>query len=465
MRPEATFADWRADGLTFEPFDLPAHEVAAAPRDSAIVSLGSATSLMSSNAVRVDLGRLDDLMRMVGELVISRSRLDDNLKRLEARVTASEWRPLQETNQAIERQLRDLREGVMRVRLVPVREIFGRMQFVIRDLTREHGKSVALTLSGQETEIDKLVVERMMDPLLHLVRNAVSHGVETAAERVAAGKPPQGTIALRASTTGETIVIEVEDDGRGMNAEAIIERARSAGLVGADVANDTSVLLDVICAPAFSTRDQADRASGRGVGMAVVRREVEELGGSLALLTTPGKGTRFTIQLPLTLAIADALIVSVAGQTYTVPQIAVREVLQVEPRALTRLENHEIIPYRNGVLTIMRLAAFFGLPETPGATLYVLVVGAGLGAVGIAVSRILGLREIVVRPLTHPLIRVPGIAGATELGDGRVVLILDAMQLIRSAHRPARELKGDRASTARPASPGVVPRLEEASHG
>jgi two-component system chemotaxis sensor kinase CheA len=177
--------------------------------------------------------------------------------------------------------------------------------------------------------------------------------------------------------------------------------------------------------------------------MAVVRAVVEELGGSLALNTQVGRGTRFTIELPLTLAIADALIVSVGGQTFAVPQVAVREVIQVDPRALTTLENNEIMPYRDGVLPLVRLGAFLGLSEQPGRRCYALVVGGGLGTVGIAVERVLGLREVVVRPLTDPLVRVPGVAGATELGDGRVVLILDAMPLARAARKQSRGAKAN----------------------
>lgn len=391
-----------------------------------------AAAALPTIVVRVDLARLDDLMQMVGELVISRARLEDNLRQMEPiAATIPQWHTLQETNLAMERQLRDLREGVMRLRLVPIGEAFERMQFAVRDLARDSGKSVALSLSGQTTEIDKYVVERMLDPLMHLVRNAVSHGLETPAERVAAGKPPQGRLALRAATAGDAVVIEIEDDGRGMDAGQIAARARAAGLIAADAELDMAGLLDVICAPGFSTRDEADLASGRGVGMTVVRDTVQELGGTLALWTEPGRGTRFTIELPLTLAIVDALIVSAGGQTFAMPQPAVREVLEVQPTALMAIENNELIAHRGGVLPVIRLARLFNLPDEPGRALYLLVIGAGLNAIGVAVNRILGQREIVVRAVTDPLVRVPGIAGATELGDGRVVLILDAQALAR----------------------------------
>jgi two-component system chemotaxis sensor kinase CheA len=218
----------------------------------------------------------------------------------------------------------------------------------------------------------------------------------------------------------------------------ILERGRAAGLVGVDAADDAATLLDILCAPGFSTREEADRASGRGVGMAVVRAVVEELGGLLTLETQLGKGTHFTIQLPLTLAIADALIVSAGGQTFAVPQVAVREVIQVAPDAAKAMENNELIPYRNGVLPLLRLAAFFHLDDQTRGHFHALVIGAGLGAIGLAVERVLGLREIVVRPLTDPLVRVTGVAGVTELGDGRVVLILDTVALSRAARKQRR---------------------------
>jgi two-component system chemotaxis sensor kinase CheA len=389
---------------------------------------------MPSNVIRVDLGRLDDLMRQVGELVISRARVDDNVKRLADKAPALNWRPLQEATSALERQLRDLREGVMRVRMVPVRDVFARMQFIVRDLAHEAGKKIALELSGQETEIDKMIVERMMDPLLHLVRNAVSHGLETPEERVARGKNPEGKLVLKASTTGETIVIEVEDDGRGLDTEAIFARARAKGL-SPDGPGDAASLLDVICAPGFSTRDEADRASGRGIGMSVARNVTEEMGGSLALETQTGHGTKFTIRLPLTLSIADALIVDVGGQTFAIPQVSVREVIHVRPDAVNTLENNELISHHDGVLPLLRLARFFGLSEPLDQPFHALVVGAGNSSIGLAVNRVLGLREIVVRPLTDSVIRVPGISGATELGDGRAVLILDAMALTRASRK------------------------------
>ena len=424
-----------------------------------------------SNVVRVDLPRLDELMRMVGDLVISRARLEEQIKRLPGSLPAPQIRSLQEVNLSLERQLRDLREGVMRVRLVPIGEIFARMQFVMRELVRDslaknpagYGKDVKLELVGQETEIDKFIVERMMDPLLHLVRNAFSHGIETMAERESLGKNPVGKITLRASTVGEMVMIEVADDGHGIDAEKIWERAEQQGLLEENQKysdHDFSEILNILASPGFSTKETADMTSGRGVGMAIVKNTVQELGGIFTLTSTPGVGTAFTIHLPLTLAIADALIVNVGEQTFAIPQTAVREVMVIDAVEITKLENNEIILYRNHVLPLLRLTELFNILPTqdPSADpstniinvldrLKIVVVGNGLGAVGIMVNRVIGQREIVVRSLTDPLVQVMGVTGATELGDGKVVLILDVNALAQNSKKVGQVGKNISANT------------------
>jgi len=321
---------------------------------------------------------------------------------------------------------------------VPIGEIFERMQFAVRDLAREFEKTVRLELRGQHTEIDKLLVERMMDPILHLVRNAVSHGLESPAERIASSKSPEGKIELRAYTAAQMVMVEIEDDGRGIDAGQIERRAAAMRLIAADARVDPAAMLDLICTPGFSTRDEADRASGRGVGMAVVKNTVVGLGGSMELQTDVGRRTCITIQLPLTLAIADALIVAAGGQRFAVPQSTVVEVLEIQAAAVKAFENNEIISHRGGVLPLLRLARLFQLEETAQDYFHVFVVGSGSNSAGIVVDRILGHREIVVRAVNDPLVQVRGIAGATELGDGRIVLILDAIDLIRGASAPTR---------------------------
>ena len=433
--PENALRDWQEDGITYErvssdsvPADLDASQVAPA-------AAPSETTSASTSFVRVDLSRLDDLMLLVGELVVARAQLEDTLTRIEPLIPAAEWRDLQEGNEIIERRLRDLRDGVMRVRLVSVSEIFRRMPFVVRDLARDSGKRVRIELAGQTTEIDKFLIERMVDPILHLVRNAVSHGIETPEERIAAGKPPDGTIRLAAMTVGESVVLEVSDDGRGVDAEAVAQRARAAGLKVADAELDARALLDVICSPGFSTRDEADRASGRGVGMAVVRESIQELGGTLSLETVLGRGTTFKVVLPLTLAIVDALIADVGDRTFAVPQSGVEEVAEVDPAALRVIENNELMVHRERVLPVIRLARLFAIEAAPRPRAHALIVGAGVNAIAILVDRIACQREVVVKTLRDPLVKVAGVAGATELGDGRVVLILDVSALARTVRR------------------------------
>jgi two-component system chemotaxis sensor kinase CheA len=428
----ATLEAWRSDDMICTAEDPVAAAAAADVQFERLREREAAVAVPSAgHYVRVDLVRLDDLMRMIGDLVIMRARLVEALDSVEAQVPPGAWRALQETTSGLERQLRELREGVMRVRLVPVGEIFRRMPFVVRDIARDTGRRLRLEMTGQDTQIDKFLVERMMDPALHLVRNAIAHGIEGADERIAAGKPPEGTLRLAASAAGEIATIEIGDDGRGIDAARVVARARALGLPVPPVIDDAS-LLELICSPGFSTREESDRTSGRGFGMDVVSRTVRDLGGTLRLWTEAGKGSRFTIQLPLTLAITDALLARVGSQLFAVPQAAVREVIEVEETAVRRLEDGEVTPYRGTALPLVRLSSRLVIQSAAPSRVHVFVIGAGAAAVGLIVDRIVGQREIVVRSTVDPLIRVEGVSGATDLGDGRVVLILDAAALART---------------------------------
>lgn len=445
----------KTEGLTWElylsPPSPPSPPLPPSPPSS------PATPSSPPSVVRVELSKLDDLIARVGDLVITRARLEELIKSIATDSKAETEnsrspiaRSLQHLNLTLERQLRDLREDVMRVRLVPIGEIFARMQFVVRDLAREGGKPTTLEIIGADTEIDKLVVERMIDPLLHMVRNAISHGIEPEAERIAQGKPPQGKITLRARTSGEMVTVIIEDDGRGIDWQQIKERGKAKGLL--TMAEDdplyfestpssyrNRVLLDLLCAPGFSTKEEADLTSGRGVGMAVVKSALQELGGVLEVSSELGKGTRFMIQLPLTLAIANALIIQISDQIFAIPQNAVREAIEVSTTDI--IDHHQLLNYRHQAIPLLNLHSTFHLtpPSAPSKTLKVVIVGQGdtgdplttMGSIiALKVDRLLGLREIVIRPLTDPLVRVRGISGATELGDGRIVLILDIFGLI-----------------------------------
>ena len=274
-----------------------------------------------------------------------------------------------------------------------------------------------------------------MDPVLHVVRNAVSHGIERPADRVAAGKSPQGTVSLTASTSGEMVLLEIADDGAGIDRASVAERARQARVRVPEGDLDPQALVDLICEPGLSTRSEADRASGRGMGMAVVRTTIQDLGGSLTLDTEKGRGTRFVMSLPLTLAITDALIAVVSNHRFAVPQNSVQEVIEIEEHTVRRLERNELVPHRGRSLPLLRLSTLFNLPHSRTSRMHAFVIGTGSDAIALGVDRILGQREIVVRTMSDSLLKIDGISGATEFEDGRAVLILDAAALARRARR------------------------------
>ena len=432
VHTENELSDLDELGLTI----FPVEEDRASPKQQQ-AAVSSATAQTSATSVRVDLVRLDQLMLLVGELVVTRARLDQNLNAIRTSVPSSNWRQLQEVHTAFGKQLRDLRKDVMRARMVPIAEVFERMRFVVRDVARETRKQVAIEVTGQETEIDKFLVERLADPLLHLVRNAISHGIESESERLAAGKASQGHIWLSAKTEGEIVVIEIADDGRGIDLESIQAKAPELELKHEDGKIDFNRLLDVITAPGFSTRDEADRASGRGVGMDIVVRGIRELDGQLSLHTEPGVGTTFRLELPLTLAITDALVSMVDGQTFAIHRSNVHEVIEIDPQSISVLENNEVIVHRDEVLPLVRLSHIFNLRDKREGMLHAFVIGTGSRATALVVDKILGLREVVVRSLNDPLTNVRGVGGATELGDGRPILILDVSEILDANRQPS----------------------------
>ncbi|MCX8032154.1 MAG: chemotaxis protein CheA [Thermoleophilia bacterium] len=386
-----------------------------------------------SALVRVELSRLDELMRMCGELVLTRNRLDSSLKQLRGKIEAAEWQTLQQHSATLERQVRALREAVMRARMVPIGEIFERLKFAVYDLAREENKLVRVITEGSDAEIDKLVVERLLDPLLHLVRNAVAHGIETPGERAKAGKPEQATVMLRARAMGEVIVISVADDGAGIDEALVRRRAAEAGLLKLDEPLDADQLLDILTASGFSTRTEADLAGGRGVGLTIVRETVEQLGGELSLATTLGKGTEFILQLPLSLSIVDAVIARAGDQVFAVPLLSLREIVEVQKEAIVDFEGTKMISHRDTILPLLDLGEIYQLRPASAQVRHALVVGAHPHWAGLLVDRVLGSQEIVVHATPDPLLRIPGIAGASETGAGQVVLIVDPLGLVRWA--------------------------------
>jgi two-component system chemotaxis sensor kinase CheA len=379
--------------------------------------------------------RLEDLMRQVADLSVQHWRLNGLLPELEG-APPPVRQELRRGLQAIERGLRDLRHSILNARLVPLSEAFGPMPLAVRDLSRAMQKDVRVVMQGEDTEIDKDVVERLLDPLLHLVRNAVAHGIEPPARRIEQGKSPTGTVTLRGASEGDTIVITVEDDGAGISLPALASQAVQLGWLPAGYAINTEEALSILCRPGFSTHGQTDLSAGRGVGMDVVRRAVQSMGGSLSLRTEPGRGTAFIVRLPLTLLLTRVVLVQAGLETYALPADRVDEVFEIEPGRVTRVEGGEMYPLRDTSVALLRLADLFHLPPgapgtRPGG--YGLALRGGDRRAALVADRLLGMRDVVVRTLSDPLLTQPGVAGAIQLGDGSAALILDPQEWIHSA--------------------------------
>lgn len=390
-----------------------------------------------SSSIRVDHERLDHLMNLIGELIINRNRYALIARSLEsggADVDISQVaQSLSETTYAMARISDDLQDTIMKVRMVPVSSVFSRFPRLVRDLSRKSGKEVDLVMEGEETELDKSVVEAIGDPLVHLIRNSVDHGIESEEARVAAGKSPKGRVTLRAFHKGNSVAIEIEDDGKGIDPEKMREVAIRKGIITAEEAAqlDDREAVELIFAPGFSSADKITDISGRGVGMDVVRTNIKNLKGSVSTNTELGKGTRFTLSLPLTLAIIDALMVNVSGQTYAIPLDAVSETTKIECSRLTDVKGRKAVTLRGEVLGIVELAEMLDLPRTDPLpeVLSVVVIHDNDRRLGLVVDRLLERQEIVIKPLGAYLGDLKGISGATIMGDGSVILILDPHEI------------------------------------
>jgi len=387
-----------------------------------------------THSIRVATEKVDRLVDLVGELVITQSMVAQIVHQLGQDGKAPERLPeLQEAVAQMDRHARDLEERVMAIRMLPIRTVFGRFSRVVRDLAQALGKRVAFETRGDETELDKTVIERIGDPLMHLVRNAVDHGIEPPHDRRAAGKPEVGRITLSAYQQGGAICIEIQDDGRGLERERIWRKAVDAGLVGRDDALSEDQVLALIFQPGFSTAEHVTELSGRGVGMDVVKRNVEALGGSISIVSVPGRGTTFRIKLPLTLAILEGQALRVGEQVYILPLATITESVRPGRESLRSVFGaQEAFMMRGEVLPFVRLHRLFGVPEAvedPTRGLAVVVEHDGR-RVALLVDELLGQQQFVIKSLDHNFQRVDGIAGATILGDGRVALILDVPGLV-----------------------------------
>jgi two-component system chemotaxis sensor kinase CheA len=422
------------------------HEAPSAPTAAASLSptpdagLAETPSLRSaSQSVRVDIHKLDRLMNVVGELVLIRSSLNAQAEKQKGEgdpVLAGE---LQRLSRALERKLSELQAGILEVRMVPLDQVFDKLARMVRKLAREVGKEIDFVVAGGDVELDKLIVEELSDPLMHLIRNSIDHGIEAPDVRRRAGKPEVGRVKLEATQRGNHVQIVVEDDGAGLDEERIRQVAQERGLATAQALSDLSrrELLNLVFTPGFSTAKKVTALSGRGVGLDVVKTNIAELSGIIDLSTTRGLGTRFEITLPVTLAILRALVVSVAQRTYAVPLNSVLEILEIKAEEIRTLSTREVISLRGATLPLLRLGQFFRLGGgPPRGRFFVVVVGLAQERLGIAVDDLVGQQDIVVKPLGKALESVRGIAGATDLGNRRTVLVLDVGAIIEEMIAP-----------------------------
>ena len=386
----------------------------------------------AGRTLRIDIDKLDRMLNLTGEIVIAQGRLRRMIEKAEFR----SGREILEMQSETERLFRDLQDEVMKVRMVPIGQVFDRFPRLVRDVAKARGKEVQLVISGAETDLDKTIVDEVGEPLMHLLRNNVDHGIESPEERERMGKPRVGTITLNAYHEGNQIIIEVSDDGGGINLEKVRARGIKQGLISAEDRLTDREIIELIFTPGFSTAEVVSDVSGRGVGMDVVKRNISRLKGVFDVDTAPGQGTRFTIKLPLTLAIIQALLVRVADELYAIPLDSVIESQRVEMADVRTVHGNEVITLRGQVVPLVRIAEFFELGgERDPDKVMIVIVGLQGRQVGLVVDSFEGEQEIVIKPLSDVVGRIAGISGATILGNGSISLIIDVHSLVSEAYQ------------------------------
>ena len=382
----------------------------------------------ASKTVRVDIERLDNLMNLVSELIIIKTRLEDNGK--QKRQETSE---MHETIEYLERITTSLHDAVMKVRMVPVERTFNRFPRMVRDLSKDLGKGINLVMSGEDTEVDRTVIDEIGDPLIHLIRNSIDHGIEDKATRIARGKDENGTVALRAYSDGNTVVIEVEDDGNGIDSEVIKNIAINKGMLTEEKATSLTEkeAINLLFEAGFSTAKEVTDLSGRGVGLDVVKSKIEELSGTVEVTSNLGKGSKFTIRLPLTLAIIQALMIKLKEEQYAIPLNTIKEITIINKSKVSLLQGQEVTLYRDKTLPLIRLGDKLLVPDYNLAVedMLVVIIRKGDKELGVIVDSLVGQQEIVIKSLGSYLKGLDIIAGATILGNGGVALIVDSNKL------------------------------------
>jgi two-component system chemotaxis sensor kinase CheA len=388
-----------------------------------------------SHTVRVDIQKLDEVMNVIGELVIVKAIIT-NLSR---QITSNEGNSttglsLLRSAAELEKKLNDLQRSVIEIRLVSIGQIYNKLSRIIRKLSRETNKQIELTFSGEETELDKILIEQLSDPLMHIIRNAIDHGIESPEERKREGKPEAGSIQLNAFQRGNNVVIQVQDDGRGIQIKKIQELARKRGLIPKDHSIDMKECTDLIFSPGFTSSEQITELSGRGVGLDVVKKNIAQLKGSIAVTSENGKGTRFEITLPITLAIIQALIVRTSGRKYAVPLSSVSETVRIQKSDIRTVDRKEVYYLRDRTVPLIRISEVFHLDSTNHRDkFFAVIIKIGEQSAGLLVEEMLGQQEIVIKTMGEKLKNIPGIAGAAEIGEQKPILVLDAETIVEQA--------------------------------
>lgn len=394
-----------------------------------------APAAASTASIRVDIDKVDRLVNMVGELVITEAMIRAQTRDFPVEQFADLMRGVDELSQ----RTRELQEAVMSVRMQQVKTVFSRIPRIVRDLSTQLNKDIHLEIAGENTEVDKTVIEQLGDPLTHMIRNSCDHGIEKPADRIAKGKPAQGKIRLSAEHRGGRIMIEIKDDGAGINRERVLAKAREKGLVAADVTPSNEEIDHIIFMAGFSTAEAVTNVSGRGVGMDVVKRNIEGMGGLVRVANDPGKGSCFTISLPLTLAILDGMIVRVGAENYIIPITNIIETMRPRSEEIKRVEGHsDVINVRGEFISVVYLHRILNIKNAQGdpSKALVVLVESNEQKMGLVVDELIGQQQVVIKSLEENSDPVEGISGATILGDGRVSLILEINDLARLSHTP-----------------------------
>jgi two-component system chemotaxis sensor kinase CheA len=425
MFAEPRITPLSSDGTASTPPPAPARAAAPAPREPAAAGAGP----RQDETLRVSSRKLDNLVNLVGELVILRAQLNDACRLLPEVPPA-----LQSVAESLQRLTSELRDVVLDVRMMPIGDTFNKFQRLTRDMSRELGKEVDLVIQGAATEMDKTVLDQLNDPLVHLVRNCLDHGLEPPAVRVAAGKPPRGTLRLSAEQKGDRVWIRVSDDGRGLDPAKIRAKAIDRGLLAATATPTEAELFQLIFLPGFSTADVVSKLSGRGVGLDVVKKRIELLRGTVELTSRLGQGTEIRLSLPLTLAIIEGLMVGVDGDRYIMPLSAARETIEITRAQRTAGNRRNVVALRGELIPYLRLRELFGFTSEPPDLERVVIIEFEDKRLGLVVDEVLGNHQTVLKTLGWLSHRIQIFSGATVLGDGRAALIFDIAGLVTFAH-------------------------------